>query len=142
MIVLRISDSWRLALNVGTTLTTRIWISAASVLHGLGFFLKQESWLDHPSYQALLKVVPYGYWGMAFIIAGVLGFWRVFSPGSKPICAWIINGYVVTLWSFQMGVGLWGIGSLSVLSTHTILLIMAAWCFVRTEATNRDTETA
>jgi hypothetical protein len=142
MKILRISDSWRAALSVGTTLTTRIWVSAASLLHGLGFFLWHGSWLECQSYGPLLKVMPYNYWGLAFITAGVLGFWRVFSPRSNPVCAWIINSYIVTLWLFQMGIRLWGLGPFSVLSVHTVLLIMAAWCFVRTEATKRDTETA
>lgn len=142
MTTVRLSDTWRDALLLGTTLTTRIWLSLAALVHGLGFFFQQGSWLQHPSYQTLLKVVSYNYWGAAFCVAGALGLWRVFSPASKPRCGWLINGAVVTLWLFQMGIRIWGLGAISLLSVHTVLLIMAAWCFIRTEATYRDTETA
>ena len=138
----RVSDNWRTALNVGTTLTTRFWLSLAALLHGAGFLLQQTSWLSHPSYKALLTVVSYNYWGAAFIFVGFVGMWRVISPKSKPYCAWAVNSITCLLWMFQMGIRVWGIGYMSVLSVHMVLLIMAAWCLVRTEATLRDRETA
>lgn len=138
----RISDDFRAALNVGTTLTTRVWLGLAMMLYGFGFFLNQENWLLSPSFKALNNVIPLQYWGVAYILAGLLGLWRTMSAKSHPLCGWFVNTYIFVVWFVSCIVRFWGIGPFSLLSLHTAFLFMAAWCLVRTEATVRDTETA
>lgn len=139
---IRLSDDIRAALNVGTTLTTRFWLALAMLLYGAGFLLKEGSWLLSPSFQAMNEIVHLHYWGVLFLVGGVLAMWRVFAPRARTYVAWGVNSLVFCTWMVVVLVRFWGLGSFSVLSVHTAFMLMAAWCLVRTEATSRDRETA
>lgn len=137
-----VTDDIRTALNVGTTLTSRMWLSAAGLLQGLGFLLQSPSWLSHAAFQSLNSVLPLWVWGASFCIVGSLGMWRVFSNKSRPMWAWLVNFLTVNVWSLAVAVRYYGTGPVSFCSLYTVFTLVAFWVMLRTEATKRDTETA
>lgn len=141
----RISDDIRIALNYGTTLTTRFWLSLIMIAYGGGFYLNEASWLASPSFADLTAVVTLRWWAIGFLITGSLGMWRVWAPTPLPLCAWVINTAVFAIWFSVVLLRIWDGGRWnysSLASTYSILTLAAAWCLIRTEATYRDTETA
>lgn len=135
------SDGIRRALNEGTTLTTRFFLSIAGLLQGAGYLLKAPSWLSAPVYQSYNAVVPIEAWGVAFMTVGALGMWRVLSPRARPGAAWAVNILVALVWNVGLAARLL-LGTSSLLSMYTAVALMAFWCLLRTEATTRDTRTA
>lgn len=131
----------RVALNEGTTMPTRYFVSVAAMLEGGGYMLKSPGWLSHPVYDGLNAVVDIRWWGVAYMLAGLGMFWRVVSPASRPLTAWAVNIYAALIWSTGMCTRMM-IGAESVLSTYTALTIAVWWLLLRTEATSRDTRVA
>ncbi|ATS92345.1 hypothetical protein DLP05_030 [Stenotrophomonas phage vB_SmaS_DLP_5] len=138
----RITDDFASALKKGTTLPTRFWLSLSMMLYSAGFFLNQGTWLLSPTFQQMTQLAKVEYWGALYGVAGVLGMWRAISPVSRPFWAWVVNTLIFLVWVLSEIVRVWGLGWESLFSTHTGFLLMAGWCLLRTEATERDTETA
>lgn len=140
--VLHFNDDIRKAINVGTTLTTRLWLSMAGLLQGSAFLLQSPSWLSHPSFNALNAALPIQVWGVSFVSVGVLGLWRALSSTGRPKWAWLINVITCNVWACAVCVRFYGTGPTSLLSLYTVFALIALWVLVRTESTTRDTETA
>lgn len=139
---IRQSDNLRTALNIGNTLSTRFWLALMSVIYGAGFILDAPSWMSHPSFDHLNDVLPTWAWGVGLIAVGSLCMWRAVSMVSRPWYSWMTNFLMVSIWCTMTIVRWYGMGSISLLSTNTVVLIMAVWCLMRTEATYRDKATA
>ena len=138
----RFSDDIRAALNVGTTLTTRLWIALHSIVLGLQLSVGQPSMFSNEGFQIFFKVVPVEWWAWALLVSGLTMFWRTVSYRPRPLWAWISNSLAVGLWSTIVIMRVWVVGPYGFLSSSTVVLIMAVWCNIRTEATKRDKETA
>lgn len=136
-LTLRGGDDIRQALNFGTTLTTRLWLSLFSLGAAAQVILQSEAM------QAkffLWEVPSYG-WASALLVAGVLMLWRVVSPKSRPVWGWLSNGLTTTVWGFVMWSKMVEDGPQGLLGYYTFVWLMAAWVFIRTGATRRDMET-
>lgn len=134
-------DNLSRALNEGTTLVPRFFLSLATLFQAAGYLTHSPSWLGAKVYVGLNAVVPLHYWGAVYALAGVLGLWRCLAPTARPGLAWITNILVMLVWSTGLVTRLM-IGPKTVLSVYTAVTLMALWCLLRTEATLRDTRSA
>lgn len=138
----RISDNLRIALNIGTTITTRFWISLFSIVMGLQLHLGQPSMFSYAGYQTFFVSVPAVWWSSSMIGAGLLMFWRAATPNGRPVWGAISNLVSTLLWGTIAMSRVVVDGPIGLLSSATVLWIMCSWCLVRTGATRRDMETA
>jgi hypothetical protein len=134
-------DNLRRAMTEGTTLTTRFFLSLAAVFQGLGYFFSATGWWSSPIYQWFNSFVPLPVWGALYLGVGMLGLWRAGARWSRPKLAWAINIITMLVWSSGLLQRLW-LGPESLFSAHSALTLMALWCLLRTEATDRDSRTA
>lgn len=132
----------RAALNIGNTITTRLWVSLFSLMLALQLALDQPSLFSHVSIKMFFLYVPSTWWAAALAIAGFSMLWRVFARVPRPWAAWASNGFTVGVWGSILMIRVSAIGPNAVTSSSTVVLIMAMWCLLRTEATERDVETA
>ena len=138
----RISDDIRIALNVGTTLTTRLWVSLFSFVLATQLSFDQPSLFSYAAYSALMDTVPAPWWVGALYISSGLMAWRVLAPVSRPHWGWASNLFTTCTWSLLVLSRVALIGYSAVIGFPTVVLIMSIWLTIRTEATNRDQETA
>ncbi|QJI52993.1 putative holin/antiholin protein [Xanthomonas phage FoX4] len=138
----RISDNFRIAMNVGTTLPTRFFLSLMSLMMGMQILFANGSMFSHVGYQVFFKALPAIYWGAAFVIAGLMMLWRCVVPGGWMTMAWISNGITVLVWGALIWTRVVVTGGEGLFSISSIVWIMSAWCMIRTGATRRDQETA
>lgn len=138
----RISEDIRQALNLGTTLTTRLWVSMFSMILGFQLLTGQPSLFSYAGYKAMTDTIPLHWWGGMFLVCGALMAWRIFTRKSRPIYGWISNILTCVAWTLLVVSRIWYIGFSAVISTSTVVCIMCAWLVVRTEATERDIKTA
>ena len=136
-LTLRSGDDIRQALNFGTTLTTRLWLSLFSLAAAAQILTQTQ-----PMKAKLLvwSVPDYG-WASALGAAGVLMLWRTISPKSRPAWGWVSNGLMTSVWGLVMWSKVMGDGPEALLGYYTFVWLMAAWVFIRTGATRRDMET-
>lgn len=134
-------DDLAYALKYGTTLVPRLFLSFAALFHGAALLISGPGWWRAAEYAFVFKIVPELHWGLAFLLAGLLGCWRLISPRSRPVYAYIVNAYVLGVWNATLIARLF-VGWDSLLSTYTAFSALAFWCLIRTEATPRDTRTA
>lgn len=135
--LLQVKD-FRGALNAGTTLTTRFWVSLFSLSLGLQLLFANPS----PGYLALFLTVPIPYWSGALISSGALMMWRVLAGKPRPVVAWFSNSFTCWVWTMVVVSRFFALGGESLVSSPTVIMIMSAWVLLRTEATHRDGETA
>lgn len=135
--LLKVKD-FRGALNAGTTLTTRFWISLFSICLGLQLVFSPAS----PGYVALFITVPIVYWSIALISSGTMMMWRVLAGKPRPVIAWISNSFTCFVWTMVVLSKFFALGAGSLVSSSTVIMLMSAWVLLRTEATHRDGETA
>lgn len=138
----RTSDDIRTALNVGTTLTTRLWIALHSLVLGTQLLVDQPSMFSNQGFQIFFRIVSSEWWAAVLIGSGVVMLWRTVSGRPRPVWAWISNFLAVGVWSTIVVMRVMVVGPYGVLSSSTVVMIMAVWCNIRTEATKRDKETA
>lgn len=130
------------ALSVGTTLTTRLWVSLFSIVLSAQIALQQPSMFSHVGLQTFFVVVPAEAWATGLAVSGFLMLWRAVARSPKPWVAWLSNGLSFGLWSSIVLVRFVLIGAPSFASSSTVVALMSAWLLLRTEATARDQETA
>lgn len=130
------------ALSVGTTLTTRLWVSMFSLTLGAQVCLRQSSLYSHTGIDTFFDIVPAQWWGGSLLAAGALMLWRTAAPGSRPWFGWLSNSLTFGLWSSLVTLRLISIGFESLASSSTVIALMSGWLLLRTEATTRDRETA
>jgi hypothetical protein len=130
------------ALSVGTTLTTRLWVSLFSLSLALQLGLGQPSLFSHAGMQMFFSLVPVYVWGASMTVSGGLMLWRTFANNSIAWIAWFSNGFAAFLWVSIVLIRFVLIGYQSLASSSTIVALMAGWLLLRTEATIRDKETA
>lgn len=134
-------DDITYAMAHGTTMSFRLFLCMASLLQASAYFLQAPGWWSAPVFVAMNQLVPLHWWGGLYLIAGLLGAWRVLSPSSRPLIAYAVNAYVLSIWSAGWIVRL-ALGWTSLFSLYTVVVVFAFWVLVRTEATHRDTRTA
>jgi len=132
----------RAALNTGNTITTRLWVALFSLMLATQLALDQPSLFSNVSIKMFFLVVPSTWWSVGLYVSGGLMLWRVFARVPRPWAAWLSNGINVGVWGSILIIRISSIGPYAVTSSSTIVLIMAIWCLLRTEATARDAETA
>lgn len=130
------------ALSVGTTLTTRLWVSLFSIVLAAQIAYGQPSMFSHVGLQTFFMLVPATAWAYALGFSGVVMLWRTVSGHSRPWVAWMSNSLTFSLWSSIVLMRFVLIGAPSLASSSTVVALMSAWLLLRTEATVRDTETA
>lgn len=130
------------ALSVGTTLTTRLWVSLFSLSLAVQIGMSQPSLFSHVGMATFFALVPATWWGLALTLSGSLMLWRTVARRPRPWLAWVSNCLAFGLWSSIVLIRFVLIGSASLASTATIIALMSAWLVMRTEATIRDQETA
>lgn len=131
------SHDLRQALNFGTTMTTRLWVALFSLVTGAQLLVGYGSVL----HEATLAGITTQYWAAALLTSGALMMWRVVSPRGRQWWGWISNGFAVLVWAAIVSSRVVAVGVSGLLGTATVILLMAAWCHVRTEATSTDRET-
>lgn len=131
------SHDLRQALNFGTTMTTRFWIALFSLTTGAQIFAGRGSVLHDSTIGGLALQ----YWAVALLVAGGLMLWRAISPKRRQLWGWISNGANLLVWAAIVISRVIAEGASGVLGTSTVILIMTAWCHIRTEATLTDRET-
>jgi hypothetical protein len=136
------ADDITSALTRGTTLPTRLFLALAMILYAAGFFANQATWLQNPTFASMNEMITLPIWGLLYGLGGTLMLWRVMALKSNVICAWIINVYVMLVWTSSVIIRYWGIGPASLGSLHTALFFTAVWILLRTEANPRDKETS
>lgn len=134
-------DDITYAIKYGTTMSFRLFLCMASLMQAAAYFLQAPGWWSAPVFVAMHQVFPLHYWGFLYLTAGLLGAWRMLSPHSRPLWAYIINSYVLAVWSAGWIVRML-LGWTSVFSICTMVVLFAFWVLVRTEATHRDSRTA
>lgn len=130
------------ALSVGTTLTTRLWVGLFSLTLGAQICFQDPTRYAHTGVQTFFSVLPAHWWGGSLLAAGLVMLWRTVAPGSRPWVAWLSNSLAFGLWSSLVTLRMLTIGYESLASSSTVIALMSGWLLMRTEATDRDRETA
>lgn len=136
------ADLWR-ALSTGSTLPVRLILALTSIVTGLQILLGlfgrplplADKWVMFATLSAPI-------WVAALLGSGALMLWRVLSTRPVAWLAWTSNVFAFMTWfmiclSYAVAESWRGL-----IGTYTIALLMAMFCVLRTEATNRDRETA
>lgn len=131
------SHDLRQALNFGTTMTTRFWIALFSLTTGAQILVGYGSVLHESTIGGLSART----WGHALLAAGALMLWRALTSKSRQWWGWISNGANLIVWTSIVVSRVMSTGVSGLLGTATVIMLMAAWCHVRTEATPTDRET-
>ena len=131
------SHDLRQALNFGTTMTTRFWIALFSLVTGAQLLVGRGSVL----HESTLAGITTQYWAVALLTSGSIMLWRAVAHDRRRLWGWISNGLAVVVWAAIVSSRVIAVGASGLLGTATIVLLMAAWCHVRTEATSTDRET-
>lgn len=130
------------ALSVGTMLPIRFFLALFSIVMGAQILGGQPSMFSHVGMQTFFQVLPASWWGGAMFFCGSVMLWRVAIAGARPIVAWANNIAVFALWLTIVIVRLVLVGGWSWVNTSTVVAGMAFLVLMRTEATERDRETA
>ncbi len=138
----RVSDNIRIAMNLGTTLPTRLWISLSSMILGAQLLQGTGSAFSAVGYEMFFRWVPSEAWASALIFSGALMLWRVLTPNGAPLWGWVSNGLALAVWTAIIGSRLLLLGLPGIVSLSTVIYLQVAWVTLRTEATRRDRETA
>ena len=130
-------NNLRQSLNVGSTAAVRFWLALAALLTGAGHLTQSPGWWSHERLLILYEVVPQPMWGWGYIIAGVLGVWRVLDPHPRMVPAFAVNIIMALVWTAGLVARMTtGVGTL--LSAYTVVTLMSHWVLLRTAATPRD----
>lgn len=138
----RISDNWRIALNFGTTLPLRFFLALHSLVLGGQIEMGDHGMFTHAAYQTFFGAYSYHIWSWLLITSGLLMLWRVFSPNGHFLAGLASNGLASAIWGAVVLSRLFVVGPLGILSSSTVVWLMALLCLVRSGATRRDVETA
>ena len=138
----RVPLDLRTALNVGNTLVTRLWLALLSLSLGAQLATGQPSIFSHPNYRVFDDTYPMWLWSLGLVSAGLLMMWRVLTKVPRPLFGWTSNVLTLFVWVMVVVSRIAVMGWSSVGGWPTVVMIMAAWVLVRTEATRRDGETA
>ncbi len=135
-------DSLRLALNVGTTITTRFWVALQSLLLGGQLLVAAPETFSPIGRRIFFWSVPNHFWAGALFVSGMLMLWRVLSPTPRPLWAWASNGLSAFVWGAIVASRIVYTGATGLLAYYTLVWLMATWVLMRTGATRRDVESA
>lgn len=130
------------ALKLGTTRPIAFALGLMSIMQALNFWTQTDSWLSHASFIALLQVFDLNTWAGLYAISGIVIIWRVMDDTSKPKVAWCVNILTSLIWLMPVFLKIVFISWHSVLSTSTVIALLAIWVLYRTEATVRDSKVA
>jgi len=136
------ADLWY-AISSGTTLKIRFALSLMSILTGMqilmGIFGHALPWVER---WAMFATLSAPVWSAVLLASGGLMLWRTLSTESRPCLAWFSNVLALVTWFMICVSYVAAAGWRGLVSTYSVVLLMAIFCVLRTEATRRDTETA
>lgn len=135
-------DSLRLALNVGTTITTRFWVALHSILLACQLLVEAPGAFSPAGRRVFFWAFPNQFWSGALFFSGALMLWRAMAPTSRPMWAWFSNGITTLVWGSIVASRVVYAGPSGFLAYHTLVWVMATWVLMRTGATRRDVESA
>lgn len=136
------NDLW-LALTTGTTLKIRLVLSLYSLMYGFQIVLGLVGApLPLVDKWAIFNTLSPPIWAAALVGGGTLMLWRVLSSHSLPWLGWVSNVFAFLTWFMIVLSYVVADGWRGLVGTYVVALLMATFCVLRTEATNRDRETA